>query len=199
MTIRGGAIAPHKLRPAPELLFPFFQTDRIHHAFALKTFQPGLQHRPAGAVDHHRHTRDVGLRSHQVEKACHCRRRVEHRLIHVDVDQLRASLDLLPRDRQGIFIASPQDQLREFRRTADVRALADIDEIRLRTKGERSKPAQASLGRQGRERARPAAFDDLGKGADVIRVVPQQPPTMLSQPLAAYSPRIPAISSGVWS
>ena len=54
--------------------------------------------------------------------------RVEHRLVHVHVDQLRAVLDLLAGDLDGLLEPVLEDQLRELARAGDVGPLADVDE-----------------------------------------------------------------------
>ncbi len=64
--------------------------------------QAGLDHLPLRAVDHDRHARDLGLAGDQIEEADHRRLRIEHRLVHVDVDDLRAVLDLLPRHARAL-------------------------------------------------------------------------------------------------
>ena len=46
-------------------------------------------------VDHDRHAGDVGLGGDQVEERRHRLLAVEQALVHVDVDDLRAVLDLL--------------------------------------------------------------------------------------------------------
>ena len=53
---------------------------------------------------------------------------IEQALVHVDVDDLRAVLDLLARDREARGIIAGGDQLAEFRRAGDIGALADIHE-----------------------------------------------------------------------
>jgi len=55
--------------------------------------------------------------------------RVEQALVHIDIDHLRAVLDLLASDLDGGFIIIVEDQLLEARRARDIGALADIDEI----------------------------------------------------------------------
>ena len=54
--------------------------------------------------------------------------RVEQPLVHVDVDDLRAVLDLLARDFDRPGIVAREDQLLERGAAGDVGALADIDE-----------------------------------------------------------------------
>ena len=54
--------------------------------------------------------------------------RIEHGLVHVDVDDLRAVFDLLARHADSLLELVVQDQPRERLRSGHVRALADIDE-----------------------------------------------------------------------
>ena len=85
-----GAVTAHEPRLAQEFGFAFLERDRVHHRLALHAFQAGLDHLPFRRIDHHRHAGDVGLGGDQVEEPDHRRLRVEHRLVHVDVDDLRA-------------------------------------------------------------------------------------------------------------
>ncbi len=79
----------------------------------------------------------------EVEESHHRRLRVEHRLVHVDVDDLRAADDLLARDLDRAGVIARQDELRERARTGDVGAFADIDEQRVVADGERLEAGQA--------------------------------------------------------
>ena len=54
--------------------------------------------------------------------------RVEQAFIHVDVDNLRAVFDLLPRDFNRFGIIVRHDQFLKRGRASDVGAFADIDE-----------------------------------------------------------------------
>lgn len=53
---------------------------------------------------------------------------VEHALIHVDVEDLRAVLDLLARDGDGFLEFLREDEFRELGGARDVGAFADVDE-----------------------------------------------------------------------
>ena len=118
---RRAAVAPHELRLAQELGLALLERDRVDHRLALDALQPRLDHVPFRGVDHDRHACDVGLGGDQVEKARHRRLGIEHRLVHVDVDHLRAVCDLLAGDSA---------------RTGDVGALADVNEERVVVDGE---------------------------------------------------------------
>jgi hypothetical protein len=137
-------------------------SDRVDDAFALQALEPGLDDRPLGGVDHHRHARDVGLRSDEVEEGHHRLLRVEHRLVHVDVDHLRAVVDLLARHGERFLVVAGEDEAGERLRTRDVGAFADVDEQRFVADVERLESREAQLllypgnlpGRQRLDRAR---------------------------------------------
>ncbi len=69
-------------------------------------FSPASITLPLGAVDHDRHAGDVRLGGDQLEEGGHRLVRVEQALVHVDVDDLRAVLDLLARDLDGLGIVA---------------------------------------------------------------------------------------------
>ena len=123
-----GAVIPDQPRMGQELLLALLHADRIDDRLARHAFEPGLDHAPFRRIDHDRHAGDVGLGGDQLEEGDHRRLGVEQALVHVDVDDLGAVLDLAARDldRGGIIVG--HDQLLEFRRSGDVGALADIDE-----------------------------------------------------------------------
>ena len=124
----GRAVAANAPGLFEERRLALLQADRIDDGLALDAFQPGLDDRPFGRIDHDRHTANVRFRRDQVEEADHRRLGIEHRLVHVDVDDPGAVFDLLPGDIQRRLVVAGQDQLLEFRRAGDVRALADHDE-----------------------------------------------------------------------
>ena len=182
---------------ADEGVLALLERDRIDDRLALHAFQAGLDHREFRGVDHHRHAGDVGLGGDQIEEGGHGLLGVEQALVHVDVDDLRAVLDLVARDRERGRIVAGGDQLAEARRAGDVGALADIDERNLRRQRERLRgrtaaAAARSPGSCAASCRRPrAAMARMWSG-----VVPQQPPTMLTRPAAANSPSSAAMASG---
>jgi hypothetical protein len=113
-----------------ECFFAFFQRDRIDDRLALHAFQACLDHFPLRRVDHDRHARDVRFGGDQVQEAHHGRFRIEHGLVHVDVDDLRTVLDLLARDRKRFVELIVQDHAGKGLRPRHVGPLADVDEQR---------------------------------------------------------------------
>jgi hypothetical protein len=101
------AVPAREPRMLHEFGLAFLERDRVHDRLALHALEPRLDDAPLRAVEHDRHARDVGLGRHEQEEARHGRGGIEHRLVHVDVDHLRAALHLLARDRQrlGVVVA----------------------------------------------------------------------------------------------
>ncbi len=163
------AVPLHQSRLPHELGLAFLERDGVDDRLALDAFQPGLDDFPFRGIDHQRDPGDVGLRCDEGKKAHHGRFRVEHRLVHVDVDDLGAVLHLLARDLDGPGEVAGEDQLGEGARAGDVGALADVDEQRLVVDGQRLEPGQAQrprrrtsvdAGAHGLHRAAPPAFPD---------------------------------------
>ena len=96
-----------------ELVEAFFHRDGIDHSLALHAFQAGFDHLPFGAVNHHRHTGNVGLSRHQVEECGHGFGAIQHAFIHVHIDDLGAILDLLTGDFNRGRIIAIDDELSE--------------------------------------------------------------------------------------
>ena len=109
--------------------------------------QPGLDHLELRRVDHHRDAGDVGLGGDQVEERDHRLHAVEQALVHVDVDDLRAVLDLLAGDDERLGVVAVRDQPAELGRAGDVGALADVDERDV--VGERERFESRELQRRG--------------------------------------------------
>ena len=123
----GRAITTQQAGLALELVHPFLHADRIHHRLALHTAQPGFDHTPLGGVDHHRHPGNIGLGGNQVEEAHHGGLAVEHGLVHVDVDDLRAVFHLLARHGQRLLELAVQNHAGKDFGTGDIGALTDVD------------------------------------------------------------------------
>ena len=219
----GCAVAAHQPRLAQELGLAFLERNRIDDSLALDALESRLDHVPFRRVDHHRHARDVGFGGDEVQVFHHRRLGIEHRLVHVDVDDLRAAGDLRARDFHGARVVAGEDQLGERPRTGDVGAFADVDEQRVvadreaapgrtgasrgtwsavggddRRDGQWHFRATRSVARaRGQATASAAASDRHCRGGSDFTasamarmcagVVPQQPPTMFTNPLCAKS------------
>ncbi len=168
----GGPVGTAKAGVAQERLLALLERDRIHDRLALDAFQPGLDHFPFRAVDHHRHAGDIWLGGDEVKVRGHNLRGVDQALVHVDVDDLGAVLDLVARHLQRRRVVAGGDQLAEPSGAGDVGALADIHEgnfLRQRERLEPGEPHQRlDLGHLARwvlrHRLRDGA-DMLGRGA----------------------------------
>ena len=106
----------------------FFQADGVDYPLTLKTFQTGFDHVPFGTVDHDRHTGNIGFGRQKINEFDHRRFGIQHRIIHIDVDDLCAIFDLLTGNLKGCVVIFLDDQVFELDRSCDVRAFADIDE-----------------------------------------------------------------------
>ena len=146
--------------------------DRVDDGFALDATQPGFDDVPLGGVDHHRDGADVGLGGDQLAEPVHRCEAVDHALVHVDVDDLRTGLDLLPGDVEGGAVVALLDQFAEPRRAGDVGPLTDVDEQRFRCDVERFETGQPQRRFDGRRHPRCGVGhggldlgDVLGRGA----------------------------------
>ena len=124
----GRAVAAYQPRVLLECLDAFLHRDRVDDRLALHAFQARFDHFPFRGVDHDGHACDIGFGRDQIQKAHHRRFRIEHGLVHVDIDHLRAVLDLLARDHQRLVELGVQDHAGERFRAGYVGAFADIDE-----------------------------------------------------------------------
>ena len=109
------------------------------------------------------HAADVGLGGDQLGEAVHRRDAVDHPLVHVDVDDLRAGLDLLAGDGERGRVVAGLDQVPEAGGAGDVGALADVDEQGVLGDGQRLEAGQPQrrprLGRRPRRPPSTAAGD----------------------------------------
>ncbi len=124
----GRAIAHHQARLPQESLLALLQADGIDNGLALHALQARFDHRPFGGIDHDGHAGDIRFARDEAQEFRHGRRGIEHALVHVHVDHLRAVGHLLPRDVDGRGIVARLDELAELGRARHVGALADVDE-----------------------------------------------------------------------
>src|SRR4029079_7138494 len=92
---------------------------------------------------------DLRFAAEQVQETSHRGDAVDHSLVHADINDVRAVLDLLAGPAHGFRVFSFLDELRELRRTRDVRALADHDErAGLLSEWERAGKSERKNGRR---------------------------------------------------
>ncbi len=125
-----GTVHAAATRLVDEFRFAFFEADRVDDGLALNASQAGLDDFPFARVDHHRHARDVGFCRDEVEKVGHQSSAVEHALVHVDVDDLRAVVDLIASDVERGLERPFANQFLESRGAGDVGPFADVYEER---------------------------------------------------------------------
>ena len=78
-----------------ELVFAFFERDGVDDALALQALEAGLDDLPLGGVDHEGDLGDFGLAGQELQIAGHGGDAVDHALVHADVEDVGAVLDLL--------------------------------------------------------------------------------------------------------
>ena len=128
----GGTVASDKAGLLAESFLALLEADRVDDALALKAFQPRLDHRELRAVDHDRQPGDVGLGGDQVEEGGHGRFGIEHPLVHVDIEDIRATGHLVVGNIESGLEISFLDQARELARAGNIGAFADHDQVGFR-------------------------------------------------------------------
>ena len=160
-------IAARQARVLQEFFFAFFQRDGIDHAFTLNAAQARFDHVPARRVNHDGHAGNVRLGGDELQKARHRGDRIQHRFVHVDVDNLRAVFYLLTGNRQRVIKAAFQNHAREGTRAGHIRALAHVHKQAVRVDGEGFQPRQTGAVRGRGQRARRVLGNGLRHGSNV--------------------------------
>ena len=142
-----GAVQPTTTRLLDEFRFAFLQADRIDDGLTLNAPQARFDDVPFARVDHHRYARDVRFGRDQVQEPRHQSGAVEHPFVHVDVDDLRAVVDLVPCDVERSLERPFANQFLEPRGAGDVRALADVHKQRRLVHFQRLESRQTQLPR----------------------------------------------------
>ncbi len=163
-----GAVLAAEPGVVAERLLALLHRDGVDDRLALHALEAGLDDLPLRGVDHHRDAADVGLGGDQLEEAVHRGDAVDHPLVHVDVDDLRAGLDLLGSDGEGGVVVAVLDELAEAGGAGDVGALADVDEEALLGDRQRLEAGQPHHRLVGRGLAARLAVDGLGDRLDVL-------------------------------
>ena len=187
----GRAVVTHEFRDLQKGFLALLHRDRVDDRLALHALQAGLDHLELRAIDHHRHAGDVRLGGDEVQVVDHRLLRVDQALVHVDVDDLRAVLDLLARHRQRRWIVAAGDQLAKSRRARNVGALADVDERDFRREHEGLEAAEPHLRRHRRRAARRLASHGFRDGANVVRRRAAAAADDVDQPLVGEAGDLP--------
>ncbi len=164
----GRAVAADEPGVGPEHVLALLEAEGVDDGLALQAPQARLDHVPLRAVEHDRELRDVRLGRHEVEEPRHRGHAVEHPLVHADVEDVRAALDLLPRDGERALVVAREDELRELRRARHVRPLADDREDAF---AQRVRLEAGEAGRAGDlgDAPRRDVLHGLGDRPDVVR------------------------------
>ena len=105
----------------------------------------------------------------QVEELGHLNRAVKQPFVHVDVDDVRASLDLLPGDGDRFVRFLLLDQPGELARAGDVRPLADHHEVGVGAEFDQLPAGVRRVPRSTDVLARPGVLSRLREMADELR------------------------------
>ena len=162
-------VAADLLRVVNEDIHALFHRDRVDDAFTLNALQPLLDHLPFGGVDHDRHAGDVRLTGDQVQETHHRRFGVEHPLIHVDIDNLRAALHLLTGNIQRFAVLLFFDQTLELRGAGNVSTLTHVHKQAVVADGQRLKAGKATGNRKLGQPAWRQPGHGVAHGGDVLR------------------------------
>ena len=100
----GGTHVADISRLAAKFSLAILQTYGIDNRFALHGFECGCYHVPVAGVYHKRHACDVGVGGDKSQEIAHFGNRVEHRVIHIDVDYLRSVLHLSARYCRSLLV-----------------------------------------------------------------------------------------------
>ena len=120
------AVAFHFLGRFYKFFFAFFQRNRVHDALALHAFQTRFDDLPFRGVNHKRHAGNVWLGHEQITEPIHGHHAVNHALVEVNINDLRAILDLLPRHGQCRVVVAFPNQTGKFLRTCYVATLTYV-------------------------------------------------------------------------
>ena len=140
----GGPVATHQLRVVDKGIDPLFHRDGVNDAFALNALQPFFDDVPFRRVNHDRHAGDIRLTGNQVEETHHCRFGIEHPLVHVDIDDLRAAFYLLAGNVQRFAVLLFFDQALELRRTGNVSTFTHVHKQAVVADGQRLQAGQTT-------------------------------------------------------
>ena len=128
-----GAVTANEPCLVEKVGLAFLQADGVDDALALNAFETRFDDRPFRAVDHDRHSGHLGLGRDEIQESRHRSLGIEHRLVHVDVDDVRAPTNLFNSYLGCICVRVRLDEAGKLAGPRHIRSLANHDEIAVRT------------------------------------------------------------------
>ena len=125
----GGTEALHGECVFDKRFFAHLERDGVHDALALDALEAFFDNFEAGAIDHDRHAAYSRVGSNQVQESAHFGGGVEEAIVHVDVNDVGAVIDLLTGDVERFFVILLVDETQELLGARDVATFADLHEI----------------------------------------------------------------------
>ena len=153
---------------AEELLLALLQGNGVDDAFALSVFQTLENRVPVRGVYHHRGPCNVRLAGDVPQEGAHPLRGVEHRVVHIDVDDRRSALYLGGSDGERLAVFLRSDKFRELARTRDVGPFSYVGEVAAPVDQHRLQSAYRE-GLAGLEAARGKPLHRFRQSLDVLR------------------------------
>ena len=110
-------------------MFALLQADAVGDTLALQALEARLDHLKIRRVNANGHSSYVGLAGEQIQKLGHRRYRLQHALVHVDVEDLGAVLHLILGHLQRLLILVLLDQAEKLSRAGHVTPLTDVHKV----------------------------------------------------------------------
>ena len=107
---------------------------RVYNRLALYCLQRRYNHLKARRVNHPRHTRNLWLRCHNIQKLNHLRLCIYHRIVHIYIKHHSAIINLLASDSKRLGVVFLADKSQKFTTSRNVAPLANIDKSAIRLK-----------------------------------------------------------------
>mmetsp|Transcript_14896 Transcript_14896/g.37859 ORF Transcript_14896/g.37859 Transcript_14896/m.37859 type:complete len:315 (-) Transcript_14896:627-1571(-) len=118
---------------ALEILLAFLERDRIHNALALGTLEARFHHVEFGRIDHEGNLAHIRLGDQEVDEFGHGRNSIDEAIVHVDVQNIRTLLHLLPCYCQGLLVVSIHDGLLVHYGASNIAPLPNVQKGLTRT------------------------------------------------------------------
>ena len=144
------------------------EAQRVDDRLALHAAEPRLDDPEIRRVDHDGQLRNRRLTRDQVQEVRHRLDGVQHRLVHVHIEDVCAALHLAPCHVERLVERARTDEPRELRRARHIRPLPHHHEAGLVTQFEQLQPRVAAALRRLREQPRRHVRDRLSDGFDVV-------------------------------